>query len=267
MLNSFHLYFKYLAISLRGQMQYRASFIMQTLGHGAVTLTEFIGIWALFQRIDSLVGWTLPEVAVFYGFVNLSFSISDALARGFDLFGNMVKSGDFDRLLLRPRSTVLQLVGQEFTLKRIGRFLQAASVLAWGSWALGLSWTLGKILLATLIISGSVCLFFGLVILQATMAFWTIETLEIMSSFTYGGVYSAQYPLSIYKAWFRKFFLYFIPLGAVSYYPILVILEKPDPLGSSVLWQCLAPFLGALFLVVALRVWHFGVRHYCSTGS
>ena len=33
----------------------------------------------------------------------------------------MVKSGDFDRLLLRPRSAALQLAGQELTLRRVGR--------------------------------------------------------------------------------------------------------------------------------------------------
>ena len=266
-MNSLQLYLTYLATSLRSQMQYRASFLMQTIGHGAITVIEFFGIWALFQRIETLDGWSLPEVAVFYGFVNLSFAIADALGRGFDLFGNMVKSGDFDRLLVRPRSTVLQLAGQELTLKRIGRFLQAAVILSWGSSTLGITWTVGKVLLATSIVGGSVCLFFGLVVLQATLAFWTTETLEIMNSFTYGGVYAAQYPLSIYRSWLRKFFLYVIPLGAVSYYPVLAILEKADPLGSSALWQWIAPSLGAVFLLIALRLWEFGVRHYCSTGS
>jgi ABC-type uncharacterized transport system permease subunit len=33
----------------------------------------------------------------------------------------MVKAGDFDRILLRPCSTVLQLLGQELTLRRVGR--------------------------------------------------------------------------------------------------------------------------------------------------
>ena len=36
----------------------------------------------------------------------------------------MVASGDFDRLLVRPRSTVLQLLGQELALRRLGRLVQ-----------------------------------------------------------------------------------------------------------------------------------------------
>ena len=67
---------------MRGQMQYRASFVMLSLGHFFVTGIEFVSVWALFQRFGSLEGWTLPEVALFYGLVNIAFALSDAgLAR------------------------------------------------------------------------------------------------------------------------------------------------------------------------------------------
>ncbi|MEE2831463.1 MAG: ABC-2 family transporter protein [Candidatus Latescibacterota bacterium] len=46
----------------------------------------------------------------------------DATSRGFSSFETMVKSGDFDRLLLRPHSAALQLAGQELSLLRVGRF-------------------------------------------------------------------------------------------------------------------------------------------------
>ena len=133
MLNSVHLYMRYLEVSVRGQMQYRASFVMLSIGHLLATGVEFVAILVLFARFDNLQGWTLHEVAFLYGMVNVSFSIADAAARGFDLFGNMVKSGEFDRLLTRPRSTALQLAGQELTLRRVGRFAQGFAVMAWAS--------------------------------------------------------------------------------------------------------------------------------------
>ena len=49
--------------------------------------------------------------------------------------------------------------------------------------------------------------------LQATLAFWTTETLEIVNTVSYGGVETAQYPLSIYRPWFRHFFTFVVPLG------------------------------------------------------
>ncbi len=267
MLNALRLYCRYLGISLRGQMQYKASFVMLSLGHFLVTGIEFLTVWLLFARFGSLEGWTLPEVAVFYGLVNVAFSFSDAAARGFDLFGNMVKSGDFDRLLLRPRSTALQLAGQEFTLRRVGRFSQGLAVLLWGAAKLHVAWSPGRVALVVVAIFGGACLFYGIIVLQATLAFWTTETLEIVNSVTYGGVQTTQYPLAIYRRSFQRLFIYVIPLACVSYFPVLAILERPDPLGSPLLFQWLAPLVGVAFLAASLQVWEFGVRHYVSTGS
>lgn len=266
-LNALALYSHYIRVSVRSQMQYRASFIMLSIAQLLATGIEFLSITLLFARFGTFEGWTLPEVALFYGMVNMGFSFSDAAARGFDLFGNMVKSGDFDRLLLRPRSTALQLAGQELTLRRVGRFSQGLAVLVWGAASLHIRWTVARVMLMIASILGGTCLFCGLIVLQATLAFWTTESLEIVNSVTYGGVQTMQYPLAVYRRWFQRFFIYVIPLACVNYFPVLVILERNDPLGSPVFLRWVAPAAGLLFLAGALQVWKLGVRHYTSTGS
>jgi ABC-2 type transport system permease protein len=265
--NALHLYGRYLGISMRGQMQYRASFIMLSLGHFFGTGVEFVTVWALFQRFGSLEGWTMPEVAMFYGLVNIAFAISDAASRGFDIFGNIVKSGDFDRLLLRPRSTALQLAGQELTLRRVGRLAQGLFVMLWGAAALDVVWTVGHVALVMVTILGGACLFYGIIVLQATMAFWTTESLEIVNTVSYGGVQATSYPLAIYRRWFQRFFTFVVPLGCISYFPVVAILGREDPLGSPRIFQVLSPLVGVAFLAIALHVWQIGVRHYTSTGS
>ena len=267
MLNAAGLYARYIEVSVRGQMQYRASFLMLSAGHFAATAVEFLAIVVLFDRFGSLQGWRLAEVAFLYGVVNVSFAIADAASRGFDTFGGMVKSGDFDRLLTRPRSTALQLAGQELTLRRVGRLAQGLFVLIWASATLDISWTVPAVALLCATVIGGACLFFGLIVLQATLAFWTTETLEVMNVLTYGGVETTQYPMSIYRVWFRRLFTFGIPLACVSYFPSIAIMGVPDPLGSPVWFQYASPAIGAAFLAVALRVWRFGVRRYLSTGS
>ncbi|MBD3886581.1 ABC-2 family transporter protein [Phormidium tenue FACHB-886] len=266
-MNSLRLYLRYISISFKAQMQYKVSFLLQTLGHLFATAIEFFGIWALFSRFSSIGTWTLAEVALFYGMVNISFACADALGRGFDVFGKMIKSGDFDRLLLRPRSTILQLLGIEFTLKRMGRFSQGLVIAGWSLKTLQIPLTLqtGWLLGSSLI--GSVALFMGIVIVQATLTFWTIESLEVMNILSYGGVETAQYPFSIYSQWFQRFFTFFIPLTCVSYFPLLAVLGKAN-LFSVPLWFCyVSPIAGILFLMMALRLWKVGEQHYCSTGS
>ena len=267
MLDALGLYFHYIGISFRGQMQYRASFVMLSAGQFLNSGLEFFGILVMFDRFRSLQGWSLPEVALFYGIVNVAFAIADATSRGFDAFGGMVKSGEFDRLLLRPRSTPLQLAGEELTLRRVGRLLQGMVVLLWATSVLEIAWSPAKIVLIIASILGGTCLFYGIIVFQATLAFWTTETLEIMNTLTYGGVETAQYPLAIYHTWFRRFFTLVVPLACINYFPALAILDRPDPLGTPVIFQWTSPAAGILFLVVALQVWKLGVRHYTSTGS
>ena len=267
MVDAMRLYARYAGISMRSQMQYRASFVMETIGQFVALGTEFIGILVLFGRFDTLEGWSLSEVAFLYGLVHLGFEFADTFCRGFDSFGITVRLGDFDRLLLRPRSTALQLAGQEIVLRRLGRLVLALGVIIWATAALDVDWTAAKAALTVLTVLCGAALFAGLMILHATLAFWTTETLEMTNIVTFGGVETTQFPLSIYRPWFRGIFTFVFPLGAVSYFPALAILGRPDPLGSPLWFQYSAPLIGFLFLLICLRVWEFGVRRYMSTGS
>jgi len=265
--NVLSLYLRYASISLRGQLQYRASFLMQSVGVFLITSVEFLGIWALFDRFGQIRGWTLHEIALFYAMISITWAICDGIARGFDQFGAMVKAGDFDRILLRPRSTFLQLLGQEVTLRRVGRLVQGLIVLAYAAHAMDAGWTIPRAALLIFAIACGVCMFLGLVILQATSAFWTTETLEVWNAFTYGGMTMSQYPIEVYRPWFRTFFTFVIPIACINYFPAIAILGRDDPLGTGRATQWLAPLAGPAFLLVALQVWRIGVRHYRSTGS
>src|SRR5580765_6788695 len=264
-MNALRLYGRYIATSIRSQRQYPVSFIATSIGAFASTITDFIGIWALFARFRHLEGWRFEEIALLYGVVSVAFALADSLTRGFDLFGEQfVKTGDFDRLLVRPRSTVLQLLGYELRATRIGRLAQA--VLAWGLavhlTTIAWTWQVWAILLFA--VAGGTALFAGILVLQATLAFWTVESLEIANTLTYGGVEAAQYPLDIYARWFRNFLTFVVPLGCVSFFPVAVVLGRADRTGVAPAIALLAPTLGFVFLGVALWVWRLGVRHYTS---
>jgi len=265
--NSVRLYFRYAGISFRSQMEYRTSFLIRSAAHFTLTGVEFLGLVVLFQRFGQISGWTLPQVGLFYGMVSVAFAIAEAVPRGFDVFPNLIKSGDFDRVLLRPRSPALQILGQEFQMMRIGRFLQGGLVLIWSANQLKTDWTIPSISLLVFAITGGACLFSGLFVLQATMCFWTIESIEIVNSATYGGVETAQFPLTIYPRWFRWIFTFVIPLATINYFPVHAILDLTDPVGSTRLIQWMSPLAGVAFLAICLQFWRLGVRHYTSTGS
>ena len=266
-LSNLALYRRLAGASVAAQMQDRGAFAVQALVGFVVNVVEFGAIALLFRRFGPLGGWSLPELAMLYGLVHTSYAITDGTAGGFDNFGNMVRTGEFDRLLLRPRPTALQVAGHELQLRRLGRLAQGLLVLIWGLAHAPIAWTVPRALLLLACPLGGAALFYGVLVLQATLAFWTTETLEVMNVLTYGGVEQGQYPLSIYRRGFRDFFATVVPIACVNYFPLHAILARPDPLGSPAAVHWLSPLAGPLFLALSLCAWRAGERHYTSTGS
>jgi ABC-2 type transport system permease protein len=192
-----------IGIALRSQLQYPASFLMMTAAFFLGTCVDVLGVWVIFDRFEMVKGWTLYEVGLIYGIIHMGFAIAEVFARGFDHFDLMVKHGTFDRLLLRPLSPLLQVATSEVQLIKIGRFLQGLLVLIWSASHLAFPLFSLHIVVICLSIFGAAALFYSLLIIQATLSFWTTETLEIMNIATYGGVQTSQYPMSIYPRSFQ----------------------------------------------------------------
>jgi ABC-2 type transport system permease protein len=248
-------------------MQYRVSFGVGLVGQFLATGIDFVAVWALFDRFGALGSWTLAEVGVFYGVSHVALALADLVSSGFDRAGILIRVGSLDRVLLRPRTTVLQLLGHEVQLRRLGRLAQGAGVLSWAVAAVDVVWSPSAVAVLAGAIGGGACLFLGLFVLQGTLAIWTVESIEVVNATTYGGVQAAQYPLSIYEAWFRRFFTYLVPLAAVSYLPVVSALGRPDPLGTPGWIGTVSWLAGPVFLACAIGAWTRGVHHYTSTGS
>ena len=261
------LYLRYVAAHVRAQLQYPAAFALQMTGTLLITAVEFVGVWALLHRFGNVRGWELPEVAILYGLVMVGFSTAEMVGRGFDTFSRQVRGGGFDRLLLRPRHTVLQVAGAEFAFARMGRLLQAAAILAWGLASAAISWTPARVVLLMETVAGVTVLFLGVFVATAAITFWTVQSLELFAIVTNGAVDAGSYPATVYRRFLRRFVFYIVPIGTVTYFPVVALLGRPDPLGTPPWFGWAAPAAAPLFLVAALLLWRLGVRHYNSTGS
>jgi ABC-2 type transport system permease protein len=258
------LFFKFISIALRSQMQYKTSFLVLTATHFFSIFTEIIGVWVLFDRFKIVQGWTFHELALIYGIVHVGFAFAEAFARSFEKFPPIIRNGEFDRLLLRPLSTIFQVSMRDIQIFRIGRLLQGVIVLTFGCLKLHLS--IFSLVAPVILISiaGVTALFYGLFIIQGSIVFWTIENFELINITTYGSREISQYPMSLYHTGFKLFFTLVIPLACAAYYPIATLLcHESLPLKIVLI----APFSGFVFLYLARQFWKIGLRQYHSTGS
>ncbi len=251
---------------VRAQMQYRTSFWIRTATDFLGLLSEFLPIVFLVERFGAVQGWTLPELAVLYGMVGVSWALVELGLRGFEEFGQFLVAGELDRWLLRPRGVVLQVAAAHFEPHRTARVAQAALVLGAGIATAGV----GGAALAWIAVgvAGGVLFFAGVVMLGAASQFWTLgQTSELQNMLTYGGTAALSYPVSIYETWFRRVLTYGVPLAFVNYFPALAALDRTERAGFVGIVPWLSPLVCLAVLGLGIVAFRRGLRRYESTGS
>lgn len=262
LLSSLKLYKHYISIVIRSTMQYKTSFFLTMLGQFMVSFNVFLGIFFMFRRFSSVEGFSYSEVLLCFAIILMEFSLAEMFARGFDCFSGIVRSGEFDRILVRPQNEIVQVLGSKFELTRIGRMFQAVVMFVYGIVKSDISWNFPKILTVFFMLVGGASVFFGLFLIYAALCFFTLDGLEFMNVFTDGAREFGKYPVGIYGEKILLFATFVIPYALIQYYPLLYLLgRRTSP------FYIVLPLSACLFLVPAFLFWKFGVRHYASSGS
>lgn len=255
------LYWKYFLIQLKSKMEYKTSFVLTCIGQFLVSFQVFLGVYFMFRRFPSVESFTYQEILLCFGITLMEFSLAECVARGFDLFPVLVRKGEFDRIMVRPRNEILQVLGSRIEFTRIGRMLQAVIMFAYGISASKVAWTVPKALTVAFMLIGGTAVFSGLFLLYASICFFTLDGLEIFNILTDGAKEYGKYPVNIYGKRVLQLCTFVIPYALIQYYPLTYLLDR----GKS--WYALLPLAACLFLLPCLAVWKFGVRHYTSCGS
>ena len=258
------LYMKYVYLLLKSQAQYKVSFAIVLTVQFFMPFTMFAGIYLLFERFGDMQGWTLFEVFVSYAVIGICYAVGECFARGFKKFPDMIRTASFDRVLVRPRGTVLQVLGSGFDIKRISPFVFSVIVLIIAIVYGDIAWNFVRVVMLVNMVIGGSLIFGGIFMLQAAAAFCTIDGLEFANIFTHGIRQHAIYPLDIFPRGVTIFLTFVIPFGTITYLPLQYLLGRIDGMG----WlYAFMPLTGILFILPCLLVWRVGVRKYSSAGS
>lgn len=263
----FGIYRRLVAARIRSQLQYRLSFALNLFGMAVITFLDFAVILVLFEQIDALGDWSVAEVALLYAISAMSFALTDLAIGHLDLLPRMIREGDLDQVLVRPLGSLFQVIASDFQLRRLGKFLQGLAVLVVAVSQLDLDWTAARLGMLVVGVVGGAAIFAGVWIGLATVAFWLIDSIEVVNAFTYGGNFLAQYPINIFGPWLRRLVLFVVPVSFVSYFPALYVLDKEDPLGLPSALQFASPLVAVVTCVGGALLWRNAVRHYRSVGA
>jgi ABC-2 type transport system permease protein len=251
----------------RSVASYRASFVVELITNIGSTALDVLTVLVLFQATKVVGGFRLPEAVLMVSLSACGFVLADFSVGNVDRLKTYVRTGMLDAVLVRPLSTLAQLLLMDLPLRKGLRLLFGVVVFGVALRINHIDWTPGRVTLVVVApLAGAV--FFGAIfVLSASLAFWWVDSGDVGSAFTYGGRDFTSYPVTVYGGWFRDVFAYGLGFGFVAYQPALVLLGRADPLGLPAWTGYVSPLVALVAAAIAAAVWRTGIRHYRSTGS
>ncbi len=265
-MDSARLYLHLVGGRVRSQLQYPWGFVSDSIGTMLLAALDLAAVLVLFSNVPTMAGWSVLQVCVLFGVAQTAFALAELLVGHLDKLPVELRSGNFDTVLLQPRSSLLLMIASDFSIRRVGQVLLSLGVLVVAWYRLGLSIGLGALALLLLTITAGTAIFCAIWVIGAASTFWTVDTMELTNSLTYGGRQLTSYPIGIYGAWMRRFVLFVVPLGCVAYFPVRHLVGR-EPIGAPAAVRVVGVPAALALSAVAGVVWRAAVRTYRGTGS
>jgi len=256
------LYFLIEAQYIKARLQYRADFMISSVGMVFSSLAT-LGVFAvLFNSINELAGWSFMEMVFIYAFYMIAISPMQILFDQFWWLRFDVQQGTFLKYYFRPLNMMFYYVSERFDIKGLTQLVLGIGLLIYSSVQLGLDWTPGRVGILILTVLSASLVQISLVVTAACSAFWIVNSWPVLS-LAWKMREFAPYPMTIFSGLMRITFTYILPIGFVAFFPSQLFL-RPGSVSSLVY---AAPFVGLGLFAITYRVWTRGVNAYTGTGS
>ena len=247
---------------IKARLQYRADFIISSVGMACSYAVGIITFWVLFTTIPNLAGWSLNELLFIYGFYLLAVTPLQVLFDNIWSLRIKVQDGSFIRYYFRPLNMLFYYVSEVFDIKGLVQFVLGIVVVVYASAQLHLQWTLPQIALFLLMLFSASLVMISIMVMASSSAFWIIYSFPVLA-LAFKLREFAPYPITIFDGFFRIIFTYLVPLGFVAFYPAQLFLRP----GEASPVALVSPLVGIVLFALAYQVWSRGVNHYSGTGS
>ena len=254
---------QYFAQYAKVRLAYKADFIIAFFSSMAATVLGFGFILVLFTKIPTLQGWSFNEIMFLYGFSLIPLGFFNVISWNLYDFSELyIVEGKFDRVLLRPVSTLFQVIFEKFRLESLQEVATGTAVLVYCIRHMHL--TIGipdYFWFVAMIVCGS-AIYLSVFLILTAISFWFEDRVGIVPP-VFNMLNFSRYPLTIYNVFIQFLLSWIIPFAFATFYPTTHFLGRT----AFTLYFHLVPPVAAGFMTLAILVWNRGVGNYSSTGT
>lgn len=256
--------------SLVRSMMFRGHFLIEVLTQTFWIAAQLILFEIIYGKVNQIQDWSQYE---YFAFMATGMLIN-GLVEAFFMpncanFSELIRTGNLDFALLKPIDTQFLISFETVDFAMINQVVISLGILLYSLGKLGVTLTLGHVVMYLLLVGVGVAFFYALMIALASTSIWMGRNQSLYEFWFYLTVF-ARYPQNFYRQalggeilWFAFSFL--IPILLVVTVPARVLLEKVLQPNAAVL--IVAPLMTLVFLLLSRWVFTWSLSHYRSASS
>lgn len=263
---TFQVFWQFVRLRMKERMEYRAAYLLGILAQIWGYAGQYVAVWLLLRRFQTIHGWSWPEIAFLYSLDLFTYAIGAAFTFSpLTELEQMVEEGTFDGVLVQPLNPYLYLVARKYNVGYVAHVILSGAILIWATFQLAIHWNVLMLIYLLLAILSAVLLQAAFLTFVGSLTFVFIRS-RIIFRLYYDIKTVIAYPMSIYGTLVQLALTVIFPLAFINFYPATILLSKSGQLLPGwVGW--LAPFVGPFVFWLSYRLWKHGVNNYQSAGG
>jgi ABC-2 type transport system permease protein len=255
------------AASLRSEFQYRANAISSVIGGMIYQLTGFLVVWIIVDRFNTIGGWSLAEITFLYGMRLTAHGIFYMCFSQMFEIDRVLISGEYDRFLVRPISPLPQLFTRKLRVNCFGDLIGGAALLGFAAQGVSIVWSPLAITFVLLAVIGGALVEGAIQIALGSLSFKFLSTITVRNTVNEVFNQYGNYPQRIFPELLQYVLTFALPVAFVAYFPASALLDKAGEVVVPAWAAWIAPLVGMVSFLGALRIWRRASRGYQSAGT
>jgi ABC-2 type transport system permease protein len=258
-------YFRLIALFIRAtvqvQLEYRSGAVGRVIANLLSTATTILLLWAMFQQVESVGGWSFDQVLVLIGIVTtIDYVVEVWLYPSLSKITTYVQRGEFDVLLVKPVPSQFLVTFRYLQVLDIFGLAAGLAIIGIGMYRTGSIEPLNLLLLALFLVAALVIIY-SLYLALSTLAFWFTRIEEVASMIWLHST-AGSFPVAAYPPWARLIFTFVLPVAFVTNVPAQAATGR-----LSLEWGLGALAFSTFALCGATWLWNMAIRNYSSASS
>ena len=251
--------------SILTRLEYRGSFFISLLTMVLYYITQFSIVGFTVNAFNEINGWNIYELAFLYSFILMAQGMNTLLFGPLVRFDEVIRTGSWDYLLIRPVSPLGALLSMKFDPAAIAHLILGVLFFMYSASTLDIELTIGTTITVIGLWIGGTLILAGIRLTVASFAFWAVSTESLVHFFVYSAKEFIIYPINIYRFPIPFVLTFIFPLAFINYYPAHAFLDKTAAFSDY--FKYLSLPVGIMVFSISFALFRLGMKRYHSTGT